>query len=557
MSAPPDRDRPAPPPAGEPVRYIVLGEAQPGTPGAAIGGRAERFWQLFSQAVLGMIPLAFAGFFVLLVVHELRRGAVEITRVEVPAKLQEAGLTPEVVARRLVDALDRTGEAAQAETARRRVAQLAAMTPDFSVPVAGISMRSLAELVRDLLMLPKTEISGEITLVDEKLSIRLRLYRRGEVVSLAGFPPQQVDALLEAAAPGVWRVLQPEVYAWYVAGTVADQDEVIRLLAALAAEPDSDQATRDTAAYLSGQALLRAGRAEEALGLLQALARDRPGYAQGAFGTATALAALDRGEEALAAHADAVRRHGATAWTHLAAGRLLLELDRPGPALAEAEAGLQLDPALADLLLLRVAALAAARRDAEALREARAWRGRRPDVAAAHLAEGLALRAADPERLAESLAACRRAIALGIEAPGTMRGDALFRSEAMVCVAEALLASAAGDPASAAWVEALALLDSAGTTGQRVEPALAARALLLRAEALAAAERPEEALAAFDAALRLRPRRPATLQGRALVLEALDRPGDALRAWEHLVAVQGAADPAARAALARLGAASR
>lgn len=528
---PPHAPRPDQPGGGEGIRYVVLGGQ--GGEQAPAETPVERRWHLVRQVALGFVPIAFFGFFVLLVVHELRRGSVEVARIEVPAKLVEAGLTPEVVARRLVDALDRAGDAAQAETARRRMAQLAAMTPDFSVPVAGISLRSLAELVRDLLTLPKIEISGEVTLVDEQLALRLRLYRRGEVVSLSGFAPNQVDALLEAAAPGLWRVLQPQVYAWHIAETLADQEEVIRRLAALRIEADVDQAARDTAAYLTGQAMLRAGRPEEALGLFQALARERPGYAQGALGAATALAALDRGEEAIAAHAEAVRRHGSTIWTHLSAGRLMLEVDRPLLALAEAEAGLRIDAAAGELLLLRIAALAGAGRGAEALAEARRWRAERPDLAAAHLAEGIALRGPGRD-LPGALAACRRAVGLAGPGPGAVAAEARF------CVGEALLASAeAGPTAAAARAEGLAALEAAAAAAQRAEPALAARALLLRGEALAAAGEAEAALGAFDAALMLRPRRVAGLRGRAAALETLGRREEAVAAWRRLAMLAG------------------
>ncbi|MBX9699636.1 MAG: tetratricopeptide repeat protein, partial [Acetobacteraceae bacterium] len=378
-AAAPHPPREGPPPPARPAapRYVVLGEGAASPPSS----RASRVWQLLRQLILALVPIGIALFFIAVVAHQLRRGSVEIGRIEVPARLVEAGLTPEVVARRLVDALDRASDAAEAEAAHRPMTMLAGTVPDFSVPVAGISLRSLAELVRDLFGLPKTEVSGEILLVQDRLSIRLRLSGRGEVVRQDGFAPHEVDALLAAAAPGLWRALQPQIYAWHIAETLADQEEVLRRLATLRLDPGLDGPSRDAAAYLTAQALLRANRPEEALGAFAALTRARPEYPQGWSGTAQALAALDRPEEALAALAEAVRRDRPMHLNNLFAARLLLESGRAADALEEAEAGLRLRPEQPDLAVLRILALGAAGRADEAVATAVAWRSGRPDLA--------------------------------------------------------------------------------------------------------------------------------------------------------------------------------
>ena len=419
------RPRPPDPGPDQPgPRYVVLGDGQ-----ATPDSRASRIWQFVRQLILALVPLGIALFFVAVVVHQLRRGTVEIGRIEVPARLVEAGLTPEAVARRLVDALDRASDASQAESARRPMTMLAGAVPDFSVPVAGISLRSLAELVRDLFGLPKTEVSGEILLVQDQLSIRLRLWGRGEVVREEGFAPHAVDALLAAAAPGLWRALQPQIYAWHIAETLQDQEEVLRRLAALRLDPALDTAARDAAAYLTGQALLRAGRPEEALGVFTALTRARPTYAQGWSGTAQALAALGRPDQALAALAEAVRRHRASPWSHLFAARLLLEQGRAAAALEEVEAGLLLlAPHQPELGVLRISALAAAGRGADAVAAAAAWRAERPDLAAAHLAGGLALLASG--RPEAALSACARAARLAPSGSGEPIAEALACQDA-------------------------------------------------------------------------------------------------------------------------------
>jgi tetratricopeptide (TPR) repeat protein len=198
---------------------------------------------------------------------------------------------------------------------------------------------------------------------------------------------------------------------------------------------------------------------------------------------------------------------------------------------------MQGDAALAELGVLRIAAIVAGGGAEAAVAAAQAWRAERPDLAAAHLAEGMALLGI--ARLEAALAACRRAGALALP------GAEALRAEALLCEAEAYLPLGRRDQAMAALAAVLAA---------RPEPETAAIALVLRADLLAADGEPAEALEAYEAALVLRPNRAWALRGQALAREALGRPDAALAAWARLAELgppHAAAE--ARMALARLG----
>lgn len=365
--------KPAAPPQPPPEsRYVLTGD---GT--IELESPALRRWNLIRQIVLSTVPLVFGLAFLVLLAHEVRRDALEIARIEVPARLVEAGLTPEVVARRLGDHLERAARPARAESAMRPSTEIAGAQPDISVPVAGLSLRAVAGMVRDMLDLPQREISGEILLLEDKLSIRLRVSGHGEVADLGGFAPGEVEAMLAAAAPEAWRVLQPQVYAWHIAETVDDQEEVRRRLAALRGE----RTAADSVAYLTGQSLLRSGLPEEALGIFQALTRTRPDYAQGWYGSALALHALERCEPALAMLRRAVALHGRTVWTHLFEARLLSCLERYEEAAREIAAGRRLDGENVQARALEIELLGRLGRHREAVAAAEAWQAERPELA--------------------------------------------------------------------------------------------------------------------------------------------------------------------------------
>ncbi|MCU0889329.1 MAG: hypothetical protein MUC64_15210 [Rubritepida sp.] len=167
------------------------------------------------QAALPLLVPVFGGLILAFILFdELNRDDIEVRPIAVPARLAEAGFTPEVAALRLMDALLELQASVGAEP-RRRTGDATGPHPDFTVPLTGLSLRSLASALRDSFGLPERRVTGEVTQEGETLRLRLRLSGQGVIADVAAATP---DALLRAGAPQVWRAVQPVLYAWWLAG---------------------------------------------------------------------------------------------------------------------------------------------------------------------------------------------------------------------------------------------------------------------------------------------------------------------------------------------------
>ena len=459
---------------------------------------------VLTAGMLGML----AGFTVLLA-QEVLRDAIEIQPIGVPASLAEAGMTPEVMARRLADHLARSAAAAQAVGAGVPGTGIVDSRTDFSLPIGGLSWAALAGRVRHVLGWPQTRVSGEVVQVGGTLALRLRLSGQGAVADVGGFTPETADAMLAAAAPELWRLLQPLLYAWHLAESMPDQTALRARLDVLTTGADAP--TLASIRYLTGQSLLRQGRAEEALAVFDAAARATPGQALPWYGRATALMALDRPRLALEAQTRAVAFHGQTAGTHLFVARAELAAGRAAQSLAAARAALAMDGGLMEARFVEARALAQLGRAAEALEQARAVHADRPDRPDNRLLLAEALQAAN--RPGEALAMAESATA----------GPAA--SHALLVMGRALRAQEKPE-------EAIVLLERAETLSPDTETAAELRAT--RGALLAAGDRPAEALAAYDAALALRPGWLAAWQGSLAALSAMGRQEEAALAEQRV-----------------------
>jgi tetratricopeptide (TPR) repeat protein len=440
-----DGSAPAVPPA-VPAAVAPAAPPKPAGPLRRLWSRGVAAWQLGNRLAFGVAPVLLGAFAVAAVLQEASRQPIEVGALSVPPALAETGLTPEVAALRLMDAIDATARAVHAETMHRPSAELEGSAPDINIPVAGLSLRSVAGVVRGLLGWPERRLSGEIVASGDRLRLRLRLAGHGVVAELDGPAADGADALLLRAAPELWRVVAPRLYAWHVVQSGSDAEEVRDRLTLLRRRaPDAETAA--TITYLLARSLVQSGRAAEALGMLDALAAAQPAYAAAQYGRAMALRALGRAEAALDAQARGLALDPNSPWAHLASAELLRDLDRLEPALAAARRAQELDdddrPGLvaeAHVLrrMARLGEAAAAARRAVALDRGYAPAlaalgsvllaggdgvaalaafdqavGQAPGLAEAHLGRAQALRALG--HLPEAREALRRARALGLD----------------------------------------------------------------------------------------------------------------------------------------------
>lgn len=256
------------------------------------------FWGRVVGLLPKLVPMVGGGILLVILVDELQRDGIEVQPISVPARLVEAGLTPDVVALRLTDALVQLQDSVGGEPRRRTGADVGGTHPDFTVPLTGLSLRSLVSTLRNMLGIPERRVSGEVTVDGEMLRMRLRLSGQGVIADVSAANP---DALIRAGAPQVWRVVQPVLYAWWLSSEAPSEMEMRDTLTDMMHGAGSDRVLMRTTQLLLSRSLTRTGEAEAALAISEAQLRDSPGYGPALHARGRALRELGRLDEAMAA----------------------------------------------------------------------------------------------------------------------------------------------------------------------------------------------------------------------------------------------------------------
>jgi Flp pilus assembly protein TadD len=262
------------------------------------------FWGAILGLLPKLVPLVGGAILMVILVDELQRDGIEVQPISVPARLVEAGLTPEVVALRLTDALIQLQDSVGGEPRRRTGADVGGTHPDFTVPLTGLSLRSVVSTLRNMLGIPERRVSGEVTVDGEVLRLRLRLSGQGVIADVAAPNP---DALIRAGAPQVWRVVQPVLYAWWLSSEAPSETDMRDRLTDMMHNAGSDRVLMRTTQLLLGRSLARTGEAEAALAVSEAQLREFPGYGPALYARGRALRELGRLDEAMAAFEAAQR----------------------------------------------------------------------------------------------------------------------------------------------------------------------------------------------------------------------------------------------------------
>lgn len=293
--------------------------------------RQDSFFGRLWAAIPGALPWLGGAALIALLGVQLMRDAVEVAPISVPPRLLERGITAEVVALRLLDGINEVEDRLRGEPLRASGAEISGSAPDFEVPLAGVSLRSVAIVLRSALGISETRVSGEITLEGEALRLRLRLSGQGVILDEQG---ESLDELIEAAVPAVWRHTQPELYAWYLAETAASEEELDIALAGLMTRPGNADLSR-TVRLLQIRAALRSGRPDQALPQADALLAEFPDHAPALFLRGRALRDMGRLDEATTVIRQAQRLLPRAGFIHVGLAQVLRDRDQNAAALAE------------------------------------------------------------------------------------------------------------------------------------------------------------------------------------------------------------------------------
>jgi tetratricopeptide (TPR) repeat protein len=192
------------------------------------------------QIVVKLPWLAAIVLIAVLLVQGLTQRTTAIDPLSVPKTLAESGYTPEVAAQRLRDALGQFAGDAEKELKSSTIS-LRAELPNIVVPTVGLSLDAITSSVRTFFgSARRRTISGEFTVKDNLLWLRLRIDGQEQYNSLKGVHPEKPDELLADAASAIFDGIQPYfVAAWHRYRDPATALELAdKIIARL---PDSDE----------------------------------------------------------------------------------------------------------------------------------------------------------------------------------------------------------------------------------------------------------------------------------------------------------------------------
>jgi hypothetical protein len=143
----------------------------------------------------------------------LTKKTIAIAPISVPKLRAESGYTADVAAQRLHDALNKVVEEAIMMKNGPEVA-LQADLPSIVVPTIGLSLETIAADIRTFFHIKgRWNISGELTIAQKQLWLRLRMNGRDFFTSINGVDQEHPDDLLTPAAEQVFELADPYIAA--------------------------------------------------------------------------------------------------------------------------------------------------------------------------------------------------------------------------------------------------------------------------------------------------------------------------------------------------------
>jgi tetratricopeptide (TPR) repeat protein len=268
-------------------------------PGAAHRLRLnlKRVYLMGRGAVTFVVGAAIAVMIVAAIValgRDLLGNAIRIDALQVPKALIEAGVSPEVAARRLRDGMTDIVTAAST-SGKNPSLQLAGDVPNIVVPTVGISFSDLTEFLRSAIGWSRRVIGGEITGESPHAQLRLRI--DGRVFYEADDVDMRDAAAWHGAAEAILRQTSPYIVAWALLETnpAAAEQEANRIIAML--PPVNENVA--WAHLLLGASDLGKGRVEPAIPeIRQALTASRGRLAAAHFYLGVGFIAQGRWQEA-------------------------------------------------------------------------------------------------------------------------------------------------------------------------------------------------------------------------------------------------------------------
>jgi hypothetical protein len=160
----------------------------------------ELYWNRCVTLAINGVAILAVGFVLYILYQSVTQKVISIAPISVPKEMADEGYTPDVAAERLKDALSDIVTRAHSLKEEPVVVRQADL-PSIVVPSTSLSTEALAAQIRRFLGISsRSNVSGEITKVDNKLRLLLRMEGHDLYASPPGGDFKQPDDLLADAA---------------------------------------------------------------------------------------------------------------------------------------------------------------------------------------------------------------------------------------------------------------------------------------------------------------------------------------------------------------------
>jgi hypothetical protein len=243
---------------------------------ATPGETRLEFWSkrltTLTTIILNLAGYGAAAAIVYFLAKDIGHRTIAIAPITVPKILADTGYTPDVAAQRLRGALNKvvakTHSLAFIGDARSKkiepVMTMQAELPNITVPGTGISLETISTYIRGFFHSGnRWDVSGEIIGEQNNFRLRLRINGQDRFVSEQGVGLDRLDSLFLLAAPKVYEVVDPYIFAASLARSEpAKSLEIAQLIVATHPEKDVDAIA---AHVLIGSIFLKRGQKDEAV----------------------------------------------------------------------------------------------------------------------------------------------------------------------------------------------------------------------------------------------------------------------------------------------------
>jgi tetratricopeptide (TPR) repeat protein len=366
----------------------------------------ELYWARFTKVALNAVAILVAGFLLYFLWH-VSKNVISIAPLSVPQVLAANGYTGDVAAERLKGALDDIVNRAHSMPGEPDFAMQIDL-PSIVVPSTTLSSEALAAKIRRFFRIDgRWNVSGEITIVENKLWLRLRMNERDLYESASGVDPEHPDGLFAAAAQRIFEETDPYILAASLSDT--DLGKSLEIAKRIMDRPGKDPAI-SRAHNLTGNILYDQHKFNEAIAEYRKAIELDPLYANPHNGLGLTLSDQDSTEKAIAEFRKAIELDPLYAKPHNNLGNVLSAQAKTEEAIAEYRKAIELDPLDARPHNALGKVLSAQGKTEEAIAEYRKGIELDPRIASARNALGNTL--SDQGKIEDAIAEYRNAIKL-------------------------------------------------------------------------------------------------------------------------------------------------